>query len=251
MYNDTSVLLIDNSNGRTKFRLWKQSALGAEVRVIPTAEISESRVQRLLRDWQFSSVAICSVVPETADILSRSFRCPVDFLDADAKLPIDFSSYPGRATLGADRVANAVGALEWNQFPAIIVDLGTAITFDVVIKDTSAGYLFSGGVIAPGLSLFKEYLSSRTALLPPVYESGDLPKSYIGKNTQEALRLGFLSGAKGMILSILEDISASLNSAPFIIATGGDAGWAAEHLSEINLVDAHLTFRGLAKFVQN
>ncbi len=251
MNNNNSVLLIDNSNGRTKFRLWKQSALQPEVRVIPTAEISEARVKNLLHDWCFSSVTVCSVVPETADILSHSFCCPVKFLNANADLPIDFSSYPGRATLGADRVANAVGSLEWNQFPAIIVDLGTAITFDVVLRNTSDGYIFAGGVIAPGLSLFSEYLSTRTALLPPVCESGELSGGYIGQNTQEALRLGFLSGAKGMIRSILEDISASLDSAPFIIATGGDAAWAAEHLSEINLVDAHLTFRGLAKFVQN
>ncbi len=251
MVTEKAVLLIDNSNGRTKFCLWERGGLKSEIRILATKDISEYAVKQLTTDWCYSSVYVSSVVPNTAEILSRSFCCPVYFLRSEAVLPIDFSSYSGKETLGSDRIANVMGAIDWHRFPVIAVDLGTAITFDVLLEKTPGSYMFAGGVIAPGLSLFKEYLPSRTALLPQLSDSFHGGVEHIGQDTQEALHFGFISGARGMVRSILSDIAASLGTSPFIVATGGDAPWAAQHLPEIDVIDTHLTFRGLAKFAYN
>lgn len=250
MKTESSFLLIDNSNSRTKFCL--QSAAGAysDLRVLPTDSITPLLVADVVSDWSFSSVFICSVVPRVAAILADSFQVPVRFLNADGDLPVDFSCYPGIHTLGADRIANVIGAVEWNRFPFIAVDLGTAITFDVVEKSATGKPFFRGGIIAPGLGVFRDYLSVRTALLRPFCESDLHSFTGIGQDTLQAVQFGFRSGAKGMIQQILDDISASLDAVPFIIATGGDAKWAEQNVKGIATVDSLLTFRGLSRFAQ-
>lgn len=246
-----SFLLIDNSNSRTKFRLCSQGIIGSEQRVIPTRELSPANLRLLLTGWIFSEVYVSSVVPHAAVILSDYFSCPIYFLQVQDNLPVDFSSYSGSKTLGADRVSNVIGTLHWNRFPLVAVDLGTAITYDVVIKDAASGIIqYAGGVISPGLSLFSDYLSGKTALLHPIMNRLDKLPRFVGQNTEQAMQYGMVSGAKGMIRTILADIVSSLNEEPFIIATGGDAQWAAGLISEIDVVDPLLTFRGLVGFAE-
>lgn len=251
MRHKDAILLIDNSNGRTKFLLSRQGCPDGKPKVFPTQQLTIEKVRELLSDWAFSSVCISSVVPEKAALLSQCFDCPVDFVSVQKKLPVDFSSYGGRKTLGADRVANILGVLDWNRFPVIAVDLGTAITFDLVTKDSAGSVVFAGGVISPGVSLFRDYLPSQTSLLPTV--AGQvLPLTVgVGNNTEQAMQYGMTSGIKGMISAIIADMSSSLDEKPFVIATGGDARWAAELLPEINAVDSLLTFRGILRFALN
>lgn len=246
MNSENTILLIDNSNSRTKFRLCINGKVGDELRILPTNQITEERVNDALSDWCFSSACICSVVPETAAVLRSSFSCPVRFVTAHDNLPVDFSCYEGRATLGADRIANAVGALDWGHLPVVAVDLGSAVTFDVVVRGEHGKPCFIGGVIAPGLPVFYDYLGTRTALLPRLTHRCSSESVHIGQNTEQAMRCGLEAGGKGMLRGILSDIESDLGVRPFVIATGGDAFWAAKCLSEINLVDPMLTFRGLA-----
>lgn len=251
MNSASSVLLVDISNGRTKFCLYAGGELCPDMKIIRTGDISDATLRACLGDLRFSAVYVSSVVPEKAKIFESFFTCPVHFLRYDSCAQVDFASYPGKATLGADRVANVLGLLEWNRFPALAVDLGTAVTIDVAVKDTTGRVRFMGGMIAPGLSLFSEYLSSRTAQLPRVDDMMQPPVDYIGRDTAHAIHAGFFSGAVGMLHSMLQAASASLPQAPFIVATGGDAGWAAEHLAEIDAVDSLLTLRGLARYAES
>ncbi|MBQ8517156.1 MAG: type III pantothenate kinase [Akkermansia sp.] len=250
MNNRNTTLLIDNSNSRTKFRLLRDGIVGNEVRVVPTGQIAQDLLQTVLSGWSFSSVCISSVVPAAAVVLRHAFSCPVKFVTIGEDLPVDFSHYEGKATLGADRIANVIGTLFWNRFPAVAIDLGTAVTFDVIVSDHCGKPRYMGGMITPGLSVFKEYLASRTALLPRLEDTCTSNTAYVGKNTEQAIRAGMESGGRGMLRGILTDIETVIGTRPFVIATGGDADWAARCLPEINQLDPLLTFRGLARFVK-
>lgn len=250
MSKESVTLLVDNSNTRTKFRLCAEGKICDELRVCATKSITKEHISRLLDGWVFSSVYVSSVVPDTAGVLKDAFSCSVRFVSVHDDLPVDFSYYAGRDTLGADRIANVIGALMRNKFPVVAVDLGTAVTFDIVTRESTGKPRYLGGMITPGLAAFREYLACRTALLPRLNAVSSEPAVGIGINTVQAIQFGLESGGKGMIRGVLADIESVLGERPFVIATGGDAVWAASRLPEIALVDSLLTFRGLAKLVK-
>lgn len=251
MMNDT-VLLVDISNSRTKFRLYVNGIIGGELRVLPTNQITELSVKACVNGWMFSSVIVSSVVPYAAEVVRYAFPSqPVRFVSLRESLSVDFSRYAGRDTLGADRIANVLGVAHYGRFPIIAVDLGTAITFDVITGNGKQKPRYRGGVIAPGRALFRTYLSMNTALLPAVDLSFDELPLPIGENTQQAIRSAGWYGFRGMIREIITEITSSLSSEPYVIATGGDAEWAAAYVPEIHEVDQLLTFSGMVSFLQS
>jgi type III pantothenate kinase len=149
--------------------------------------------------------------------------------------------YPNPESIGADRLANAAACAAIYGAPAIVVDFGTAVTFDVL----SARRAYIGGVIAPGLNAMTNYLHEKTALLPLV----DLnePKSAVGRSTCDAMLSGAIHGYRGLIREILAQITAEKfrGQKPVIIATGGDAKLIAGKLPLFDQVDALLTLRGI------
>lgn len=247
-----TALLVDISNSRTKFRLCVNGVIGEELRVLPTNQITEDSLKKCVSGWLFSSVLISSVVPRAAELVQYAFpSIPVRFVSVTDSLSVDFSEYAGRDTLGADRVANVLGAALSGRFTVVAVDLGTAITFDVLTRDSNKKTQYRGGVIAPGRALFQNYLSTNTALLPAVDSSLDAAPLPIGQNTQQAIQSAGWYGFRGMIREIITEISSSLDSKPYVIATGGDAAWAAAQVPEIHEVDPLLTFRGIMSFLEN
>ena len=114
--------------------------------------------------------------------------------------------YPKPETIGADRLANAAAAVALYGSPAIVVDFGTAVTFDVI---SPAGN-YAGGVIAPGLGAMTDYLHNRTALLPRVNLRE--PRRAIGRSTAEAMRSGAIHGYRGLIAEILRQILKEISS---------------------------------------
>jgi len=234
-------LLIDNSNTRTKFALGNSGKLLDWRGVIPTPEISAGSLEYLLRDLQYSAVAICSVVPKKASVLATWFKerhQPIHFLDHQSPLGMGID-YPNPAQIGADRLANAAGVLSRHRVPAIIIDFGTAVTFDVI----SAAPAYCGGVIAPGLGAMSGYLSRKTALLPEIELIE--PPSAIGKSTEHAMQVGAVIGYRGLVKEILQQISSELPGQPAIIATGGDAALIARGIQQIDCVDPDITLDGL------
>jgi type III pantothenate kinase len=233
-------LLIDNSNTRTKLALGNADGLLPWRAVLPTAEISPASLGELLRDVSFDAVLICSVVPAKAAVFKSYFagKSALHFLDAQSPLGMAID-YPQPSQIGADRLANAAGVLSRHGAPAIIIDFGTAVTFDVI----SAEPAYCGGVIAPGLGAMSGYLSQKTALLP-VIELTE-PASAHGKSTVHAMQVGAVFGYRGLVREILARICEELPGSPRIVATGGDAALIAQGVSEITAVDPDLTLDGL------
>ncbi len=233
-------LLVDNSNTRTKFALGDAGGLGDWRGVLPTPELCHESLASLTSGVEFSAVIICSVVPAKAAVLREFFepQRPLHFLDHESPLGMGID-YPQPAQIGADRLANAAGVLTRHGAPAIIIDFGTAVTFDVI----SGQPAYCGGVIAPGLGAISGYLPQKTALLPAI-ELAE-PESAIGKSTVQAMQAGAVFGYRGLVKEIIARIRMELAGSPKIIATGGDAALIAAGVPEIDTVDPDITLDGL------
>jgi type III pantothenate kinase len=186
-------------------------------------------------------VVVASVVPPLNEALTQMTEgvfglTPrfVDYANAGMKILYDQPS-----TLGADRIADAVAAVAKYGAPCIVVDFGTATTFNAI---NSAGE-FIGGAISPGLKTCAEALFSRTAQLPR-FEFAK-PEKVIAKSTIEALQSGLYHGYAGLVDGILGRMIAELGGRARVIATGGLAPLIAGASQHINLVDDSLTLDGL------
>jgi type III pantothenate kinase len=148
--------------------------------------------------------------------------------------------YDNPHEVGADRLANAVGAYEKVHDTCVVVDFGTAITYDIV----SAAGEYLGGIITPGAEISIDALYDRAAKLPKVELAR--PRSLIGKNTVDAIRSGIVYGFAGQVEGILRRLRAELGPTTFVIATGGLAGLLVPFIREtIDDVDDLLTLNGL------
>jgi len=170
--------------------------------------------------------SFCSVVPAATERL-RSFFAKT--APGDTLFQLTFRSrlgmavtYPKPEEIGQDRLANAVAATAFHPLPCIVIDLGTAVTFDIVTA--SGGY--EGGIIAPGLRIMTQYLHEQTAQLPFLGDQFDVSGA-IGKSTSDAMKIGCSIGFGGMIRALLEAVAGELTrrgeTTPHIINTGGTA----------------------------
>ena len=140
--------------------------------------------------------------------------------------------------LGSDRIANAIGASKFKN--CLILDFGTATTFDIIKEG-----VYEGGVIAPGVKLSMMNLSSSTALLP-IFNLNNNQKSY-GKNTKEALNAGFIWGYEGLINNIIKKITSKWKMKYKIILTGGYAKFFKKIIKRKTVVDQNITIKGISK----
>ncbi|MBM3863582.1 MAG: type III pantothenate kinase [Verrucomicrobia bacterium] len=233
-------LLIDNSNTRTKLALGDAGGLGTWRATLPTAELAEETLSAVLQGVAFDAVVVGSVVPAKGDLIEHVLgrRVAVHRLGHRSPLGIGID-YPLPAQIGADRLANAAAVAARHGAPAIVIDFGTAVTFDVI----SAAPAYCGGVIAPGLGAMSGYLPQKTALLPRI--EIEEPLSAIGKSTEHAMQAGAVIGYRGLVREILARVRAEMEGTPHIIATGGDAALIARGLPEIECVDPDITLEGL------
>jgi type III pantothenate kinase len=190
-------------------------------------------------------LVLASVVPAVTGAVSQlCSRRGMRLLVADADTIPMAVRVDHPSDVGADRLVNAFAGLRLYGAPVIVVDFGTATTFDVV----DAGGAFVGGAIAPGIQLGAEALASRTAMLPKVDLA--LPAQAIGKDTVSAIQSGVVIGYIGLVRELIVTITAELagnrGQQPKVIMTGGlsQAEWADE--IHADAVDPDLTLRGLA-----
>lgn len=232
------ILLIDISNSFTKAAIASGNRIGKVYR-IPTSSLSATELKKTFPPPRLDGVVLASVVPSQTPVVESAFSnvCQVG-PGINLGIGID---YPDPSTIGADRLANAAGCAAHYGFPAIVVDFGTAVTFDII----SARGNYTGGVIAPGLEAMTNYLHSRTALLPNIRLSE--PKSVVGRTTREAMLSGAVHGYRGLVREILQKIRSESfpRKRPYIIATGGDAELIGSRVMLFDSIDPLLTLKGL------
>lgn len=192
-----------------------------------------------------TGAAIASVVPRVTMPIVAACRSwladkPVHLVDGSSKLPITLD-VEEPLTVGADRIVNTLAASRLYKRDAIVVDMGTATTFDCI---TAEG-VFLGGVIAPGVLMMAESLTRKTAKLPATELV--LPKRVIGRRTEENIRAGVMYGAAEGIDGIVRRIKAEWPrpAAPLVIGTGGLSETFKPLCRELEEVDPFLTLRGL------
>ncbi len=185
---------------------------------------------------------ISSVVPPATAAVTEMVQAYLDVEplvvgpNVDVGIPIQ---HVNPEEVGADRLVNSVAALHRYGAPCIVIDLGTATTFDVISPDGA----YIGGVIAPGLELSAEALFKRAARLFKV--EFQFPPSVIGHSTMTAMQSGLLWGYVSLIEGITRRIVEELGQEATVVATGGLADLLASHTSVIQAVDQELTVEGL------
>lgn len=191
---------------------------------------------------EISGVVLCCVVPPLVpvfeEVCQKYLGGSVLVVEAGVKTGMRISVDNPRE-VGPDRVVNAVAVHHIYRGPAIVIDLGTATTFDVVSKE--GDYL--GGAIAPGVGIASEALFNRAAMLPRVELAR--PKQVIGKNTNSAMQSGIIFGYAGLIEGMINRIQRELEHKAKVIATGGYAELLAPEIPAIEIIDPDLTLIGL------
>jgi type III pantothenate kinase len=225
--------------GRELAGFWRLTSRAA------TADEIAMRLEALGRAHQWPrelGAVLCSVVPAltlpwAAALERRSGAPPIEVSAATARsLPV---RYHDPSAVGADRIANAVAARALYGTPAIVVDLGTATTFDCISRQ--GAYL--GGAIAPGVASSAEELFRRAARLPKVELRR--PARALGRTTEESLQAGVLWGAAGQVDALVRRLALEMKGTPMVIATGGLAAIVAPECETINRVDETLTLKGM------
>lgn len=241
---NAEFLLLDISNTFAKWALATRTRIGP-VKKWPTSNLSVRVLREVLTDSSALRVVVSSVVPAATKRIARALPRETIFVGPKTcgGLKID---YPAPEHIGADRLANALACIEIFGAPSIVVDFGTAVTFDVISGQSA----YVGGVIAPGLNLMADYLHSRTALLPHI--SLTRPLRAVGKSTRGAMLSGAVYGYRGLVAEILRRVSEEEfpDQAVTVVATGGDAKLIGETLELFDHIDPQLTLKGLQLIAQ-
>ena len=208
------ILSIDIGNTNVNYGLVEDDTV-SELGSFPTNDLKSApdsleHFQNLIKQPKIEGVAFCSVVPDINNDLRALLELtkkPVFQLTHETDCGLNLN-YPKPSEIGHDRIANAILAQANYPLPAIIIDLGTAITFDII---TEKGY--EGGIIAPGLRLMSQYLHEQTALLPELSEASLVPvEGAYGTSTIHAMQLGVSVGFSGMVEALLKHITQSLHT---------------------------------------
>lgn len=235
-----STLLADVSNTRTKFALSAADGALTVLGVIPTDSLAGTSLRRVWADAGFSRACISSVVPSVTDILCRQLECPLHVLNSGSRLNLSLS-YRQPSTMGADRIAVSMAIAEQGALPAIAVDAGTAVTYDVLTTRHGVP-CHMGGAISPGLGTMIHALAAKAEQLPEIPR--ELPSVATGKDTLGCLQSGVVLGFVDMVRGLVARLCSELESEARIVLTGGDAALLAPFIPGSS-VDPYLVFKGL------
>jgi type III pantothenate kinase len=236
-----NLLSVDIGNTVTSFGVSTSTRLKKTFYIL-TSKYSLSKLRHELKDTTIDEAIICSVVPKQThtlkDDLKRLTAKTPYIVGKDIKVPLkNLYSLPNQ--VGKDRLVNAYAALRLYGAPLIVVDFGTAVTFDLISRKKE----YLGGMILPGLNISLEALYKRTALLPKVVLNK--PVEFIGRNTKNSILSGIIYGFASLTDGLIKDIRKSIGKAK-IVATGGDSKLIKEYSSSLKIIDINLTLKGLA-----
>jgi len=238
------LLAIDIGNTTIGFAVIDKAGRIVSSAVVDT-EAKNNKVKavvgKISRAHAISRVIICSVVPKVSRMLENILKkiAPVDIVGRDIVVPIK-NRYKNPKQVGQDRLVGAFGAMRIYGYPLIVVDLGTAITFDVI--SSKGEYL--GGAIVPGIRLSAESLFLKTALLPNI--DIHAPKHIIGKTTQDSILSGLFYGYGSLCRGFIDLICRQIKARPKVVMTGGHTHLMKKFVSpKIRIIDEDLVFKGI------
>ena len=241
------ILSVDIGNTNITLGIFEEENLIETFRLPSNKDLSQKEYEILIKNlcqkYEIKECVIGSVVEELSFIVKKA--CDKVFKTETFLFKNNFD-YGMKILLekpeevGADRIANAICAKKKYSLPAIIVDIGTATTFDIVSKEGD----FLGGVIMPGLNLQFKALNSNTSKLPKI-EAGYSEKA-IGNSTQKAMLSGIMRGSACAIEGLIHQCELELGEKATIIATGGHSKLISEYMfRSFNYIDSSLTLEGL------
>jgi len=240
-------LIGDIGNTEIKLCLFNINKKKIKKIILKTEKLSFSYMRSKLKGVKFKNIKkilFCSVVPKSYKLVKKFFNLYTDIKCKEIK-DLDISKLikikVNKKQIGSDRIANAISAAN-NKNNFIIVDFGTATTFDVVLKNS-----YIGGVIAPGLELSLSNLINRASLIPRI--KFNKVKKVLGKNTVASVRSGFYWGYTGLINNIIYLITKEFKYKFKIILTGGLAHLFKSNLKYNSFIDKELTLNGLIKII--
>ena len=245
------LLVIDIGNTSISFGVYTGKKLIGSWRISTSARKTPDEYGVEILDFfeleridrrKISGIAISCVVPSLLpvfeEISDRYFHIKPLVVGRECKLGIPIL-YDDPKEVGADRLSTSIAALELYKGPVIVVDFGTATTFDVIGEKGE----YVGGVIAPGIGISSQALFEKGAQLPQVELAK--PESVIGRNTRKSMQAGIVYGTIGQIREILTRIKEEIGGNPKIVATGGYASLIAPEVEMIDTVNQDLVLEGL------
>ncbi len=251
------LLAIDVGNTNMVFGLYEGEKLRGTFRISTNAERTSDELGMQISQYyhfhgidrnETSAVIIASVVPPVMYTLINAIRKYLRVRPVIAGRDVDIgieNRYANPREVGADRLVNAVSAVRKYGKPLVIVDIGTATTFDAI--DEKGAY--QGGAIFPGIKVAMEALFLKASKLPRV--DIERPERAIGKTTVQSMQSGAVRGYVGALAGIITDIRAELGGNARVIATGGMGRMMAQYCDLIDEVDPNLTLEGLRLIYEN
>jgi type III pantothenate kinase len=235
------LLAINIGNTNISFGLFKNNRLERKF-IVGTESYHFKKLKNNLKNININKCIVCSVVPAITRILVKDLKHiiikkPI-IVGKDIIVPIK-NLYRHPEKLGQDRLVNAYAGTYLYGAPCIIVDLGTAITFDIVSKDKA----YLGGMILPGLNMCLDLLFKGTALLPKIELKK--PKEFIGQDTESSVLSGLIYGFAVLIDGMIDKIKRHLKYNLKVIGTGGDVSLIHSYSHKIDIIDRDLTIKGL------
>lgn len=247
------LFVLDVGNTNTVLGVFEDNTLQHEWRIKTDRYKTEDEFGMLIKSlfdykgMSFSDihgVIISSVVPTIMFALEKMSKDyfgldPIIIGKEDVGLYLKMN-YPTPAEIGADRIVNAVGAIEEYGAPLIIIDFGTATTYCYINEEAE----YSGGIITPGINVSMEALYTKASKLPKIEIRA--PENIVGQSTVEAMKSGVFYGYIGQVDGLVNRIKQEKEGNPKVIATGGLSKLIADESATIDVVDPYLTLKGLA-----
>jgi len=236
------LLCVDIGNTNITLGLFKSGNL-LKSHDIPTHQKGyEQELTYFLKHRIIEDCLICSVVPDATlkferDIARITHKSP-KITGRDVKIPVkNLYKYPSQ--VGQDRLVNAYAGIKIYSAPLIIIDFGTAVTFDVI----SAKKEYLGGMILPGLRIALQALAQKTALLPEIKLQA--PKEFIGRSTKSSMLSGAIYGFSALTDELVTKIRAVIGKNAVCVGTGGNIDLISRYCKKIDKIDKTLTLKGL------
>lgn len=245
------ILAVDIGNTNMEFGIFANGNLAYNFRLVTDRNVTSDEIGlMMLQFFEFHKIStdsikdviIASVVPQVMFSFNNAMKKYIKktplIVGENCAVPIK-NNYSIKKEVGMDRLVNAFSAYNAYKCPLIVVDFGTATTFDVVSKDGS----YEGGCIFPGIKISMEALTRYAAKLPRVEISS--PKTLIGKDTVTSMQAGAVCGFVGATSYTIEQLKKEIGTSAYVVATGGLSALIAKHTKSIDVVDKKLSLQGL------